>query len=61
MREVERFQERLAEVVEPESIQQWLESPNQAFEGLKPLEVIEGGKIDRLWTMIFYLGSGVAS
>src|SRR5215472_8648255 len=61
MREVERLQERLAEVVEPESISQWLESPNQAFEGLKPLEVIERGEVDRLWTMLFYLESGVAS
>jgi hypothetical protein len=61
MREIERLQERLAEMVEPETIPQWLETPNPAFEGLKPLEVIERGEIDRLWTMIFYLESGVAS
>jgi transcriptional regulator with XRE-family HTH domain len=61
MREIERLQERLAEVVERESIPQWLETPNPAFDGLKPLEVIERGEIDRLWTMIFYLESGVAS
>jgi transcriptional regulator with XRE-family HTH domain len=61
MREIERLQERLAEVVEPASIPEWLETPNPAFEGLKPLEVIERGEIDRLWTMIFYLESGVAS
>jgi transcriptional regulator with XRE-family HTH domain len=61
MREIERLQERLAELVEPASIPEWLETPNPAFEGLKPLEVIERGEIDRLWTMIFYLESGVAS
>jgi hypothetical protein len=61
MREIERLQDRLAEVVQPESIPQWLETPNPAFEGLKPLEVIERGEIDRLWTMIFYLESGMAS
>ena len=61
MREIERLQERLAEVVQPESIPQWLEAPNPTFEGLKPLEVIERGEIDRLWDMIFYLESGVAS
>jgi hypothetical protein len=60
-RDIERLQERLAEVVEPESIPQWLETPNAAFDGLKPLEVIERGEIDRLWDMIFYLESGVAS
>jgi DNA-binding transcriptional regulator YiaG len=61
VREMERFQARLAEVVPSEDIPQWLETPNEAFEGLKPLEVIERGEIDRLWNMIFYLESGVAS
>jgi hypothetical protein len=61
LREIERLQERLAEVVPLESIPQWLELPNPALVGLKPLEVIERGEIDRLWTMIFYLESGVAS
>jgi DNA-binding transcriptional regulator YiaG len=61
IRETERFQERLAEVIAPEAIPQWLDTPNDAFGGLKPLEVIERGEIDRLWNMIFYLESGVAS
>lgn len=60
IREVQRFQERLAEVVPAAEIPQWLESPNDAFEGLKPIELIERGEIDRLWNMIFYLESGVA-
>jgi hypothetical protein len=61
IRETERFQERLAEVVQPDAIPAWLDTPNPAFDGLKPLEVIERGEIDRLWNMIFYLESGVAS
>jgi hypothetical protein len=61
VREIERFQQRLAEVVSPEAIPHWLENPNEAFGGLKPLEVIERGEIDRLWDMIFYLEAGVAS
>jgi DNA-binding transcriptional regulator YiaG len=61
IRETERFQAKLAEVVRPEEIPQWLDTPNDAFEGLKPLEVIERGEIDRLWNMIYYLESGVAS
>jgi DNA-binding transcriptional regulator YiaG len=60
LREIERFQARLAEVVKPEAMARWLEEPNPAFDGLKPLEVIERGEIDRLWQMIFYLESGVA-
>ena len=38
----------------------WLDAPNPAFDGLKPLEVIERGEIDRLWNMIFYLESSLA-
>jgi transcriptional regulator with XRE-family HTH domain len=60
MRETERFQTRLAELVEADAIPAWLDTPNPAFDGLKPLEVIERGEIDRLWNMIFYLESGVA-
>ena len=60
IREMERFQDRLAEVVSREAIPAWLVEPNSAFGGLKPLEVIERGEIDRLWNMIFYLESGVA-
>jgi DNA-binding transcriptional regulator YiaG len=61
VRETERFQDRLADVVPPQEIPEWLNTPNDAFDGLKPLEVIERGEIDRLWNMIFYLESGVAS
>jgi hypothetical protein len=31
------------------------------FDGLKPIEVIERGEVDRIWQMIVYLRSGVAS
>ena len=61
IRETERFQAKLAEVVRPEEIPNWLDTPNEAFGGLKPLEVIERGEIDRLWNMIYYLESGVPS
>jgi hypothetical protein len=61
IRETERFQAKLAEVVRPEEIPNWLDTPNEALGGLKPLEVIERGEIDRLWNMIYYLESGVPS
>jgi DNA-binding transcriptional regulator YiaG len=61
IRETERFQAKLAEVVRPEEIPHWLDTPNDAFDGLKPLEVVERGEIDRLWNMIYYLESGVGS
>ena len=61
IREIARLQERLAHVVKPAHIPKWLGTPIQAFDGLKPLEVIERGEMDRLWSMIFYLEAGLPS
>jgi Protein of unknown function (DUF2384) len=61
IKELDRLRDRLSEVVAADAIPTWLDTPNPAFDGLKPLEVIERGEIDRLWNMIFYLESGVAS
>lgn len=58
-RKVSRLRARLAEVIVEEAIPGWLDTPNPAFDGLKPIEVIERGEIDRLWNMIFYLESGI--
>jgi hypothetical protein len=61
IKEIERLRARLARVIKPEFIAEWLSTPNEGFDRLKPLEVIERGGIDRLWDMIFYLESGIAS
>ena len=61
LHELERLQEGLKSVVSGDAIPAWINTPNQAFDGLKPLEVIERGETDRLWQMIFMLESGVAS
>jgi transcriptional regulator with XRE-family HTH domain len=61
IRELQRLYRRLATVVRPDAIPSWFDTPNAAFRGLKPLEVVERGEMDRLWEMIFYLESGVAS
>jgi transcriptional regulator with XRE-family HTH domain len=58
--ELSRLQRALSGVLREESIPTWLDTPNSGFDGLKPLEVIERGQIDRLWRMIFLLESGVA-
>jgi len=59
--ETQRFVAALGKLVDPETIPGWLRTPNDAFGGLKPLEVIERGETDRLWRMLFYLESGVAT
>jgi DNA-binding transcriptional regulator YiaG len=61
IKEIDRLRARLSRVMKPEFIAEWLATPNDAFDGLKPLEVIERGETDRLWDMIFYLESGIAS
>lgn len=59
--EIVRLHEALTQVVQGSSVRGWFVRPNSAFEGLKPLEVVERGQIDRLWQMIFFLESGVVS
>ncbi len=57
--ELPHLVEALSDVVEPGSIGLWLQTPNDAFDGLKPMELIERGEIDRLWNMVFELRSGM--
>ena len=61
MREIKRLYDALAKVMDPSCVGTWLENPNEAFDQLKPLEVIERGEMDRIWRMIFFLESGVPS
>lgn len=42
----------------PEQLATWLKTPNKAFAGSQPLQVIERGEIDRVWRMIHFLESG---
>jgi len=45
----------------PEQLATWLKTPNRAFSGSQPLQVIERGEIDRIWRMIYFLESGSPS
>jgi hypothetical protein len=44
IKELDRFRDRLSEVVAADAIPIWLDTPNPAFDGLKPLEVKPGPK-----------------
>ena len=59
--ELLRLTTALDEVMNQESLGTWLQTPNTAFDGLKPLEVIDRGECDRIWAMIYFLRSGVPS
>ena len=59
IRELHRLTTALRELMDGGEIAGWFDTPNDAFEGLKPVEVIERGESDRLWRMIFEMNSGV--
>lgn len=59
--ELERMSTALAEIMNENAIGSWLQCPNQAFDNLKPIEVIERGENDRIWSMIYFVRSGVPS
>lgn len=59
MLELKRLYDGLVGVIDADFVGQWLQAPNDAFDGLKPLEVIERGQMDRIWRMIYLLESGV--
>lgn len=57
--ELSRLFEALADLTQDRSeVIAWLETPNEAFEGSPPLQVIERGESDRIWRMIYFLRSG---
>ncbi len=57
--ELRRLQQGLARTMKAEFVGEWLRTPNGAFDGLKPIEVIERGEVDRLWRMIYLLEAGL--
>jgi DNA-binding transcriptional regulator YiaG len=56
--ELSRLTEGLLSIIRKESLGSWIDRPNEAFGGLKPIEVIERGEVDRIWKMIHQVGSG---
>ena len=59
-KELTRLFDALADLMESSYIGEWLKSPNDAFDGSTPLQVIERGESDRLWRMIHQLQTGEA-
>lgn len=59
--ETERLRQALAEIVPADKLGEWMRTPNPAFEGQTPIQVIERGESDRIWRMIFQIDANVAS
>lgn len=58
LRELGRLFDALAELMEDDYVGEWLKTPNNAFDGSTPIQVIERGEGDRIWQMIFRLETG---
>jgi DNA-binding transcriptional regulator YiaG len=58
MREMEHLREALGEIMQPDFIREWLETPAEEFQGAKPIEVIERGETGDIWRFIYYMESG---
>lgn len=56
--EMDRLLDALSRVMQPGEVGDWLKSPNPAFDGSTPLQVVERGESDRLWRMLYDLESG---
>ena len=40
------------------SVGAWLQQPNEYFQGLSPLEIVERGQMHRLWELIHHASAG---
>lgn len=58
LNEVGRLYDALAEIVDVGDLPGWMETPNDAFDGSTPIQVVERGEIDRLWQMVFAVRTG---
>ncbi len=56
--EMDRLLDGLARVMQPAQVGHWLKSPNPAFDGSTPLQLVERGEMDRIWHMLYDLESG---
>ncbi len=59
--ETDRLRAALAEIMPAAAVGEWMRTPNPAFEGQTPIQVIERGEADRIWRMIVQIDSGVAN
>jgi len=61
LRESARLCAALMKIMKAEYVGEWLDTPNEALSGLKPLDLVERGEVDQLWRMIFEVESGALS
>jgi DNA-binding transcriptional regulator YiaG len=55
LHEIARLGAALRGRIAPGRLADWFETPLNAFDGLKPVEVLERGELDRIWALLFAL------
>jgi len=48
----------LSEIMDPTQIGPWLNAKNEWFDGKTPLQIIQAGRIDQVWEMIYHTREG---
>jgi hypothetical protein len=59
MSELTDLWEALGDSIDPATVEIWFHTPNDSFDGLKPIEVYARGDIKRLWNVVFVLNTGM--
>lgn len=57
--ELKRLVSSLAEIMPADEVGRWLTTANDAFNGFKPLELIDRGEVDRIYEMVYMLKAGI--
>jgi hypothetical protein len=55
---VDSVRERLANIIKPEAIDDWLTTHNDSF-GCRPIDVIQSGRMKEIEAMLFVLETGM--
>ncbi len=59
IKELDRLATELAISMKRTFIRTWLTSPLEELDGTSPLEAMDRGENDRVWRLVFFLGSGI--
>lgn len=57
--ELSRLHAELSQVIEASAIPSWMKTPNEYFDGLSPMEVVQRGESDRIYRMAWRLQEGI--
>lgn len=53
------LKERLSQIVKEQFVEEWLDTPNSAFENKKPRDLIIENNMDKINEMLYRLESGM--